>query len=338
MTNEIKQLFQIAASWQLSGKNIILATVVHLEGSSYRRPGVRMIISDHGDSFGAVSGGCVEIEIRKQAQSIFKNGKAKIMNYDGRFRIGCEGIITLLLEPLVITNEILETFVSVLKERHSFNTDSFFYNTVGEHNHIGTLLTIRNKTFSLNPSFNIEKIADQACLSQTFQPIFQLHIFGAEHDAVHLCKAANLLGWEVNIVASPDEEKTVEYFPGANQLITPLFDALDTSAYDKQTAVVLMTHSFNKDVQYLIALKDIQPAYFGLLGPIHRRERVISKFLEYCPETSPEFLEQLHAPAGINIGAENASEIAISILAEILSLTRNQKPMALKDKTGSIHA
>lgn len=284
------------------------------------------------------SGGCIEKEVRNQAQSVFKSGKAKIMNYDGRFRLGCEGIITILLEPFVVSNEILETFISVLKERKSFKTESYYYVSVGEHNKIGTLLTLKNKSFSLNPNFQLNQATDQNCFSQTFPPLFQLHIFGAEHDAVHLCKAANLLGWEVTIVASPDEEKSLDYFPGALQLITPSFDKLDTSSYDKQTAIILMSHSFNKDVQYLIALNEVKPAYFGLLGPKHRRERIISKFLEYCPDATAEFLDQLHGPAGINIGAENASEIAVSVLAEILSLTRNQKPMALKDKTGSIHA
>jgi xanthine/CO dehydrogenase XdhC/CoxF family maturation factor len=337
MTHELKQLFQIAAKWQLSGKKIVLATVVHLEGSSYRRPGVRMIISDKGDSFGAVSGGCIENEIQSQAQSVFNTGKAKMMNYDGRFRLGCDGLIYILLEPFFVSAEILESFGSVLKTRQSFRTESYYFPSVGDFDGIGTLLKMNSKSLSFNPSFHPEMFTDQEHLSQKYPPVFQLHIFGAEHDAVQLCKAAHLLGWEVTIVASPDEDKTVDYFPGADRLIMPAFQKLDTSVYDEQTAIVLMSHSFNKDVQYLIALRNVKPAYFGLLGPIQRRERVISTFLDYCPDASPEFLEQLNGPAGINIGAESASEIAVSILAEILSTIRNQKPIALKDKAGSIH-
>lgn len=338
MTTEIKQLFQIAASWQLSGKKIVMATVVHLKGSSYRRPGVRMIINDQGDSFGAVSGGCVENNIQIEAQSVFSTGKAKIMNYDGSLRIGCDGIIYILLEPFHISKELLQAFNSTLENRRPFKTEAFYYVAVGEHNGIGSTIQMDNKTYSINPSFQTDHVSDQACFSQTFSPIFQLYIFGAEHDAVHLCKAANLLGWEITIVASPAEAKSIDFFPGANRLINPTFEELDTSGFDDQTAIILMSHSFNKDVQYLMALSNVQPAYFGLLGPKHRRDRVITKFLDYFPETSPEFLELLHGPAGINIGAENASEIAVSILAEILSTIRNKKPIALKDKTGSIHA
>ncbi|MDF1548603.1 MAG: XdhC family protein [Bacteroidales bacterium] len=337
MTSELKQLIQIAASWQLSGKKIVMATVVHLEGSSYRRPGVRMIISEQGDTFGAVSGGCVEKNIQAEAKSVFSTGKPKIMNYDGSIRIGCDGIIYLLLEPFHISKELIEAFNTTLENRQSFKTEACYYVAVGEHHGIGSTLHLDNKVFSINPSFHPDHVTDQERFSQTFPPIFQLYIFGAEHDAVHLCKAANLLGWEITIVASPVEAKSIDFFPGANRLINPTFEELDTSGFDDQTAIILMSHSFNKDVQYLMALRNIEPAYFGLLGPKHRRDRVITKFLDYFPDTSPEFFEQIHGPAGINIGAESASEIAVSILAEILSVIRNKKPIALKDKIGSIH-
>ena len=337
MTHEIKILFQTLKSWQQSGKKAVLVTVVALEGSSYRRPGVRMIISDIGELVGAVSGGCVEKEIERQAQSVFSTGKAKLMSYDGRLRIGCEGILHILIEPVFISEELFKDFEMVLKARQHFNMASYFYDQVGEYPDAGSYLSLDKKTYSLNPAFPPEKIHDQECFSQNFGPLFQLYIFGAEHDAVQLSEASRFLGWEVTIVASTDESKSCEYFPGASSLITPSFDNIDTSAIDGQTAVILMTHSFNKDVQYLIALKDIKPAYLGILGSVSRRERIISMVLEYLPDISPEFLEQIHGPAGLNIGAESASEIAVSVLAEIMSVLRNQKPIPLKDKTGTIH-
>ena len=167
--------------------------------------------------------------------------------------------------------------------------------------------------------------------------MFQLYLFGAEHDTVRLCKAASDLGWQVIVVAAADEEKTKAFFKGAHRFITPTFEALDLSGIDAQTAVMLMTHSFNKDVQYLLALAKTKPAYFGILGPKHRRERVLEKALDFNPELSIEFLERLHGPAGINIGAESAEEITVSILAEILSVIRNQQPVQLKEKSGTIH-
>src|SRR5512133_2577238 len=107
MTHEIKLLFQTLKIWQQLGKKAVFVTVVDLEGSSYRRPGVRMVFNEDGDSVGAVSGGCVETEIERQAQSVFRNGKAKLMTYDGRLRIGCEGILSILIEPVFLSEELL---------------------------------------------------------------------------------------------------------------------------------------------------------------------------------------------------------------------------------------
>ena len=337
MTHEIKQLFEALIAWQTSGKKAVFVSVVALLGSSYRKPGVRMIISDDGESVGAVSGGCVENEIERQAQSVFKTGKSKVITYDGRLRIGCEGIIHILIEPVFISDELLNNFQSALKARQKFKIDSYYYSEVGEYENIGTRITLKNKTWSLNPSFHFTKIESRKCFTQTFEPLFQLYIFGAEHDAVHLCQSAKLLGWEVTVVASPDEAKSCVYFPGASSLIAPTFDNIDTSAIDEQTAVVLMTHSFNKDVQYLMALRKTNPAYIGLLGSVSRRERVLSMLLEYVPDTPIEFLGQIHGPAGLNIGAVGAPEIAVSILAEILSKVHGQTPVALNTKAGSIH-
>jgi xanthine dehydrogenase accessory factor len=337
MTHEIRHLFQTLKTWQLFGKRAVLVTVVALEGSSYRRPGVRMVISEQGDSVGAVSGGCVEKEIERQTKSVFHTGVSKIITYDGRLRIGCEGVLYILIEPVFLSAEFLNDFESVINERKSFKMDVFFYNTVGEYTNIGSLITLKGKTYSANPSFNESLIGDQEHFSQSFNPLFRLYIFGAEHDAVQLCQEAKLLGWEVIIVASPEESKSCDFFPGANSLISPTYDNLDISGMDGQSAIVLMTHSFNKDVQYLIALKNTLPAYIGLVGSVKRRERVLSMLLDHCPDISTEFLDQIYGPAGINIGAETSSEIAISIIAEILGVVRNKKPDALRNKVGSIH-
>ncbi|HYQ58431.1 MAG TPA: XdhC family protein [Draconibacterium sp.] len=337
MTHEIKLLFHTLKTWQQKGKKAVFVSVVAVDGSSYRRPGVRMIISEEGELVGAVSGGCVEKEIERQAQSVFKTGKVKLMTYDGRLRIGCEGIIYVLIEPVFLSDELLDSFEQVLEARQNFKMDTWFYRETGDFHDAGSSITLNNKTYSLNPSLTIGKINGKECFSQTFEPLFQLYIFGAEHDAVELSQAAKLLGWEVTIVAPPEESKSCDYFPGVSALITPSFDSIDTSVIDKQTAVVLMTHSFNKDVQYLMAIKDINPAYLGLIGSTNRRERILSTLLDFDPEISPEFLEQIHGPAGINIGAETASEISVSVLAEILSVVRRQTPVALREKIGSIH-
>lgn len=339
MTHEFKELILKGIQWQEQGIAMVLATVVALEGSSYRRPGVRMLMNAHGEWIGAVSGGCVEKEVYHQAQQVFNTGQACLMSYDGRFRLGCEGTIYIVLEPFSVESAFAKAFTSLLEDRIPFSCTTYYDLASCNENpskKIGTLVHFGEEIFGFDPSFQ-EISKDQALFEQQFMPIFQLYIFGAEHDAVALSKMANNVGWDVHIIAPPDEQKTITYFTGASSLRTPTFETLDTSGIDADTAVVLMTHSFHKDIQYLMALRDTQPLYFGLLGPPHRRERVFSEFLERFPNTEPEFLEKIHGPAGINIGAENASEIAISIIAEILTVLRQQEPMSLREKQGAIH-
>ncbi|MDA7693432.1 XdhC family protein [Flavobacteriaceae bacterium] len=335
MTHEIKQLVVQAWAWQKDNRKVVLATVVEMEGSSYRRPGVRMILNDLGASFGAVSGGCVEKEVQIQAQSVFENGIPKMMTYDGRLRLGCEGVIYVLLEPLELSAVLSQSLTSALEQRSTFCSISYFDLEVGSDSGYGTQFIFQDQVFSLRKYFS--KGEGLRIFEQEFPPLFQCCIFGAEHDAVILTKAASALGWEVTIIASPDEQKTLAFFPGAKRLLNPTIDQFDTSIIDDQTAIVLMTHSLSKDVQYLLALSDTSPCYLGLLGPAKRREQLIGHLLEHKPEVDLRFIELLRGPSGINIGAENAEEIAVSILAEILSVVRNQEPIPLSQKKGQIH-
>ena len=102
MIHELKEIINQALINQEKGLKNVLASVVFLDGSSYRKPGVRMLISEDLNSVGAVSGGCVEKEIIHRSKAVFENNTAKIITYDGRFRLGCEGILYILLEPFTI--------------------------------------------------------------------------------------------------------------------------------------------------------------------------------------------------------------------------------------------
>lgn len=335
MTHELKYILKTAYSWQEKGIKSVLASVVDLEGSSYRRPGVRMLISESGQAIGAVSGGCVEKDVHFQARSVFIDGKPKMMTYDGRLRLGCEGIIYILIEPFNPETGLEASFKTAIENRKFIDVKSYYQKEVGIFDGIGTMIQLQENSFFISKGNTINQ--SLPCFVQNLPPLFQLFIFGAEHDAVQLSKAASNLGWDVTVYASADEQKSIEYFTGASKFLKPLYEDIDGSKIDNQTAVVLMTHSFNKDVQYLLALKNTYPAYFGLLGPSHRKERLINQFLEFVPDIDYEFIDQLKGPAGIDLGAETASEIALSILSEILSVIRNINPIALKDKTGKIH-
>jgi len=336
MTHEFKKIIQVYESSAKASIRAVLATVVALEGSSYRKPGVRMLILENGSMVGAVSGGCVEKEIVRQTESVFKSGEAKVMTYDGRYRLGCEGVLYILLEPFKPKPAAIKRFWEYVAHRIAVKIECSYKQKDMVHSNFGSCLIFGEDRFSLHgahkpdPAFSL--------FSQTMEPGIQLFIIGAEHDAVQLSSLATGIGMEVIIVANHTEEKSSDHFPGSERLLAITPESFPTSEIDEQTAIVLMNHSYAKDLQYLMTLKACKPFYLGLLGPFKRREDLLNAFLEQCPETEDSFLECIHGPAGLDIGAVTPQEIAIAILAEILMVARDRIPVKLRDKKGSIHS
>lgn len=336
MTHEFKKIVQAyREAWKRNCK-AVLASVVHLEGSSYRRPGVRMLILEDGSMVGAVSGGCVEKEVKRQADSVFKTNISKMMTYDGRYRLGCEGILYILLEPFNPKDVFFDLFTNALKRRENFVICSSYRKEEGEIQGLGSIVKFKGKSEPLQSEYT--ENSELSVFEEEMKPCFKLVIIGTEHDAVQLCTLSSFMGWEVTIVATPLEEKSIADFHGAEEFRNSLPEDLETNKIDQQTGIVIMTHSYAKDLKYLLAIKDTQPAYLGLLGPARRREKLLGEFMEYAPEVSFEFFESIHGPAGLNIGAETPQEIAVAISSEILSVLRKQQPMLLKNKKGGIHS
>jgi xanthine/CO dehydrogenase XdhC/CoxF family maturation factor len=335
MLHELKNIFNAAKKATSKNLKTVFVSVVALDGSSYRRPGVRMSIQEDGVMIGAVSGGCVEKEIARQAQSVFKEGIPKLMVYDGRYRLGCEGILYILIEPFAPSEGFFLAFENQWKSRKPFTIESYFSKKEEHRHNGGSVFNFSEESFSLSPIVQTENFLD--CLHQPIKAGFQLIIVGSEHDAVELCKYASQTGWEVCIVAPPDDPKSIDHFPGASQYLGIDETAFAQESFDEQTAVVIMTHSFVKDLKYLGSIRNKHPRYIGLLGPSKRREKMIHELFEYYPDIEESFINAIHGPAGINIGAETPQEIAISIIGEILTVARNQELMLLKDKPKGIH-
>ncbi|MGB5553234.1 MAG: XdhC family protein [Flavobacteriaceae bacterium] len=336
MTHELKQIIRAYVQGKEQGLKSVLATVVALDGSSYRRPGVRMLILENGQMIGAVSGGCVEKEVVRQAACVFTEGVPKIMTYDGRYRLGCEGILYILIEPFSPALDTLKAFDETILARTQLQVNSYYTKEVAQHAGFGSELVLMGQNFPVNAEAKLD--VDLKKLQQKLVPCFKLIIVGAEHDAVQLCSFASIMGWEVSVIAHPTEAKSLADFPGANELQGVVADDLDVTKIDQQTAVILMTHSYVKDLQFLIALKNCAMIYLGLLGPNKRREKLLNEFVEHCPDIDDTFFDHVYGPAGLNIGGETPQEIAVAILAEILSVVRVKEPMRLRDKDGGIHS
>lgn len=341
MTFEFKNCMRSFKKANKIGVKTVMATLVALEGSSYRKPGVRMLILQNGTMIGALSGGCVEKEILRQSESVFQTNIPKMMTYDGRYRLGCEGTLYILIEPFHPDEFFCAEFDKMLEKRKSFQIKIFFSNEEGMDKNWGSFLTFdKNKWFGFSNNSNIEAKENNAALlfEQYLEPCFRLIIIGSEHDAVQLCLFASALGWEVVVVANAANQKTALDFPGIHQLIKVEPNLLQLKEVNNHTAVVLMTHSYAKDLQYLMAIKEHHPVYIGLVGATKRGKKLINDFIDYHPLVEDVFLEKIYGPAGLNIGAETPQEIAVSICSEILSITRQQKPDFLKNKQASIQS
>lgn len=339
MTHEFENILRNYRKAQKKGLTSVLATVVYLEGSSYRKPGVRMLITSDDKMTGAVSGGCVEKEVLFQSRSVFESSIPKIMTYDGRYRLGCEGILYILIEPFDPGEDLFNLFFEFLEERKPFQIKSYFRSEFNSDQAFGSEMVLGDSSYSFRSEWESKNhTGDLNIFEQKLNPDLQLLIIGAEHDAVELSKLSTFLGWRVQVVCDPKNQQSIKNFPGAHKMIPVLPEDFKPDLVEERTAVVLMNHSYAKDLHFLEKLFGTQAFYIGILGPVKRREKLLNEIIEKNPEISLSFLDKIFAPAGLNIGSTTPQEIALSICAEILSVFKKEQPIFLKDKVGSIHS
>jgi xanthine/CO dehydrogenase XdhC/CoxF family maturation factor len=329
--HELKAMVASYLSPESQGQGHVLATVVHLKGSSYRKPGVAMLIREDGHMTGAVSGGCVEKEVFRQSLDVFASGSPRLMTYDGRYRLGCEGILYILLEPFDPAQEWIEAFHLALSQRWAISFTSYFDLDNFAAAEAGTVFHMGKSSCSLRKDEPVNKGMSHH-LEERMNPAFKLIIVGGEHDAVELCRLASGVGWEVDVITSPGEQKPASVFVGATSVEGLEPAQFDVARIDGQTAVVLMSHNYATDFQFLLSMTGSGPAYVGLLGPSKRREKLFAELIEHEPLIDTDFLDLIHGPAGLDIGSVTPQEIAISIISEILAFTRSTHALSLSAK------
>jgi xanthine dehydrogenase accessory factor len=338
MIHELKEIIHQAVINQQKGLKNVLATVVYLEGSSYRKPGVRMLISENLSSIGSVSGGCVEKEIIHRAKSVFIDNKPKIITYDGRYKLGCQGVIYVLIEPFFITNNFTDHFSNAILKREKLKIESHFIKENEAFGNFGSVVTFENnKQIEFYKTFTIKDNSKLELFSQIIEPSFKLIIIGSEHDAVKLCKISCNLGWEVDVITGLKDSKGIKDFPGANSVTSNSPETIQFSNIEENTAIVIMNHNYVQDLKYIIKLSEYKLKYIGIIGAPQRREHLFSELFEFIPDVRENFLESIYTPAGLNIGAKTPEEIAISIIAEILSVFRKKEPFPLRNISGKIY-
>ena len=360
---------------QLKSKGVrcILATVVHVDGSSYRRAGARMLVDEYGNITGAISGGCLEGDALRKALFALDRQENKLVTYDTSdeedavigAQLGCNGIIQVLFEPINYTagNNPCELLKTVAKQEVPMAVSVVFDLDKTQHQQGTVLVTDENEAvlgqqisndlqqallfkskevINEKASYFAEVTTEEKthfAFIQIHQPPVKLILVGAGNDAQILAQQADLLGWKVTVTDGRPTHANKERFVGSCQVIvTKPEETLKNINIDNRTCFVLMSHNYNYDLSVLkLLLGNSETPYIGILGPLKKYERMLNELADEGIEVSKEDLAKIHAPIGLEIGAETPAEIGLSILAEIQSVLTNKGARPLKQKTEPIH-
>jgi xanthine/CO dehydrogenase XdhC/CoxF family maturation factor len=346
-----------------------LATVVKVAGSSYRRPGARMLISARGRLAGSVSGGCLEKDVISRGLGVILSGEAQMAVYDTTelddmafgASLGCEGRIEIFIEPvppgapwtlaeaagLIRRERRAGALVVVYRGGGCIAPGTLFLRAGDEARSWPAQMPV---LLGMEEDF-ARVVATKKPLSQTYAtpggpidvlvqriaPPLRLVLFGGGHDVPPLVRLAKELGHEVVVVDRRADFAEAARFPGADRVVHARpAEVAARVPLDEDAAVVIMNHHYETDAE-LLGLMLTQPlAYLGMLGPRKRTARILDELRERGAVFTEEQLEKLHAPAGLDLGSENPEQIALCILAEIQAEMNGRSGANLRDRQGPI--
>ena len=315
------------------GEPAALATLVRVEGSSYRRPGARLLVMAHGARAGSISGGCLEDDVVLRAQRVLVTGQPEIAVYDTTSEndlvwgvgLGCQGVVHILIEPLPA---VRPDWITVVRENLRTRRDTALTIIYRGHPALGTRLT----------SVASVPAPTAAIFQETISAPPALIIFGAGQDARPLVRMAKELGWHVTVSDARAAYATVLNFPEADTVITaPSAEASRQLPRNNSIFAVVMTHRYAEDLQLLRELLPHPLAYLGLLGPRKRTDRLLAQLHAEGFTPDEAMLARLHAPIGLDLGGSTPETVALAILAELQCVRTGRLPIHLRDRAAPIH-
>ena len=368
---EIKDIIRSFDEAQQQGKQTALATVVHLDGSSYRRPGARMLITDEGQLTGAISGGCLEGDALRKALLVMSQQRSMLVTYDtmdeddAKFGIGlgCNGIIQVLIEPINPgePDNPIQLLRIVAEKREKAVVVTLFSLENKKDTQPGTRLLLKeNYQQERNTPLKeilvkdgMKTLREGRSVFRTYQtesqnltafielvePAVSLIAIGAGNDVVPLIAMAEILGWETTVIdGRPAYAKKERFVPSCQVLVSKPENVISQIEIDNRTVFVLMTHNYNYDLAMLQQLLIKNVIYVGMLGPKKKLDRILGELRDQGASFTEEQLASVHSPVGLDIGAETSEEIALSILSEIKAVLSGKQGLSLHSNTGSIHS
>ncbi len=317
-------------------KPAVLATLVAVAGSSYRRPGARLLVTTGGQRIGSISGGCLEEDVLARAQTVAATGRAELVTYDTSSEndlvwgvgLGCHGVVEVLLESIPSPAPAwVDALAKNLAARRPTPLAVVWRSPSGV-TPLGTRLATE-----LPPPSPATTVFHETIMSPP-----ALLIFGAGDDAQPLAQLAHPLGWAVTIADPRAAFATAARFPAARLVVAPAAELAARVAPEPGALAVVMTHHYVHDVPLLRALLPLDLAYLGLLGPRQRAERILADLARDGFSANPDQLARLHAPVGLDLGGDHPAAVALSMLAEMQAALTGRDARPLRTRTRPIHA
>jgi xanthine dehydrogenase accessory factor len=356
--NELLALVSAAGDLQRAREPFLLATVVAVRGSSYRRPGARMLLTRERWIAGSVSGGCLEGDLVKKAWWRTTAGPC-VVTYDAATRddlgwglgLGCDGAVDVLIErvenrevnPLALLARCLEdqapaaiaTVIggATLGRRVTARLDGTIESDVES---LALTRELRTQCEGALAAHEARAASwtngNVTALVEAVRPPPRLFVLGAGHDAVPVVAIARAAGWEPIVWEPSARFATRERFAGAAvTLAGPLAELTARIDASDRAFAVVMAHDYARDRAALDALLATRALYVGMLGPRRRTERMLCELDRFGDP-------RIHAPVGLALGAESPQAIALAIVAEAQSVLGNADGASLRDHPGSIHS
>jgi xanthine/CO dehydrogenase XdhC/CoxF family maturation factor len=371
---EIREIIKAFDEASRENHRCALATVVHVDGSSYRRPGARMLVTDEGKLTGAISGGCLEGDALRKALLVLHQQKSMLVTYDtndeddAKFGagLGCNGIIQVLIEPILpeAVDNPIELLRSLLDARENAVLATVFSLQQKREIQRGTCLLVREdriisllkkseaiSDFLMSDAKKALSLKSSAFRHYVFgkneinafieivRPPISLVVIGAGNDTVSLIKMADILGWNITVAdGRPSYAKPEKFVPSCKVIVAKPETVLENLQVDEQTAFILMTHNYPYDLAMLKEIIQTKARYIGSLGPRKKLDRMIKDLNQESIFLTEEQTKKIYGPAGLDIGAETPEEIALSIIAEIRAVFSNHKAGMLREKESTIHS
>jgi xanthine dehydrogenase accessory factor len=283
-----------------------LATLVQTKGSTYRKAGARLLVDSDGGTLGVLSGGCLEEEIGRHGQKVIVDASPMLLSFDTKRLYGCDGQLKILVEPLPAAGpngNLITQIGRLLRNREVCRVRTRFEgDTLGSE-----LLT-----------FDILLSEQRGILLDTVPFPVRLLLFGTGPEIEPITQLSGNLGWVAERFGHPSE-LAEDFRP------------------DAQTAALVMTHNFGRDLLALDRLLPLQLRYVGLLGPRKRHAELLARLSEYRSLDFNPHGRTLFAPAGLDIGSEAPEEIALSIVSEVAAVLSKRHGGFLRERRSDIH-